>query len=212
MNDILEPICHAYGVNLVTAAGEFSITSVVRLMNRMRIHKNPCRILYVSDFDPGGRSMPVAVSRKIEKFLDDTDDPFDVRLIPIILTHEQCQKYELPRTPIKDTEKRGAQFEKRFGEGATELDALEALLPGELKKIVVKAIRQYRDSDLDTRVSEAQSQLVRDLRDIEEDVIAEYQEEIENLEYAYGELEDEVAARSGALGEQIQNVWHCHKK
>ena len=209
MNDVLEPVCQSQGVNLIVGMGEFSITSVVKLMNRLKTYKKPCRILYVSDFDPGGRSMPVAVSRKIEKFLEDSDEPFDVRLIPIILTHEQIQKYELPRTPIKESEKRGTQFEKRFGEGAVELDALEALHPGELKKIVVKAIRQYRDGGLNMRVSEARSQLIRDLRGIEEDVIAEYQEEIDGLEYAYGELENEVAAKSGALGAQVQNVYHA---
>lgn len=212
MNDILEPICELYDVNLVTALGEFSITSTARLMNRLRRYEKPCRILYISDFDPAGLSMPVSVSRKIEKFLDDTDESFDVRLIPIILTYEQCQEYELPRTPIKASEKRGAQFEKRFGEGAVELDALEALRPGEFKKIVVKAIRQYRDGDLNTRVSEARSQLVRDLMDIEDKILEKYRDDIDGFQDEYSDLEDEILQKSEALKDRIQNVWHGIRK
>jgi hypothetical protein len=52
-------------------------------------------------------------------------------------------KYKLPRTPIKESERRAAKFEERYGEGATELDALEALHPGELRKIVEAEIDRY---------------------------------------------------------------------
>ena len=212
MNDILVPICERYRVNLVTAAGEFSITSTAKLISRMREYKKPCRILYISDFDPAGLSMPVAVSRKIEKFLDDSDEPFDVRLIPIILTYEQCQKYELPRTPIKETEKRGASFEKRFGQGATELDALEALHPGELRRIVIHAIRQYRDNNLDEKVSDAKRRLITDYRNIEKEILKGYEGDIEDIEGEYEALQDDIQELCKPLNERIQNVWHGIRK
>ena len=79
--------------------------------------------------------MPVAVARKIEFEIRSNDLDIDIQVRPIILTHKQCKKYRLPRTPIKETERRAAHFEARFGEGATELDALEALHPGELHGI-----------------------------------------------------------------------------
>ena len=47
--------------------------------------------------------MPVAVARKIEFFLRDNElDELDIQVRPIVLTKQQCEEYELPRTPIKD--------------------------------------------------------------------------------------------------------------
>jgi hypothetical protein len=74
MNDVLHPLCLKYEVNLVTGLGEISITQCKWLADRVNEHRKPCRIFYVSDFDPAGLSMPVAASRKIEKFLDGTRD------------------------------------------------------------------------------------------------------------------------------------------
>ena len=36
------------------------------------------------------------------------DLDIDIQVRPIILTHKQCKKYRLPRTPIKETERRAA--------------------------------------------------------------------------------------------------------
>jgi hypothetical protein len=58
--------------------------------------------------------MPVAVARKIEfelyrrELLD-----LDIQVRPIVLTHEQCVEYQLPRIPLKETERRAEAFETR---------------------------------------------------------------------------------------------------
>ena len=67
-------------------------------------------------------------------------------------TRKQCIEYKLPRTPLKETERRAARFQERFGEGATELDALEALHPGELRRIIETEIARYHDCDIDRAV------------------------------------------------------------
>src|SRR5690606_38404603 len=54
MNDILIPIADKYGANIVTGAGEPSITAVIAFLKRVEQHDIPARILYVSDFDPAG--------------------------------------------------------------------------------------------------------------------------------------------------------------
>ncbi len=143
MNDILEPICEEYGMNLVTGLGELSITSVRLLIERIHEADKPTRVFYISDFDPAGEGMPVSVSRKIEFLIQDQHHEGDIKLMPIVLTPEQCVKYKLPRIPIKEEERRKAGFEERHGTGATELDALEALHPGELRKIIEGYIDQY---------------------------------------------------------------------
>src|SRR5207244_12427132 len=113
------------------------------------------RILYVSDFDPAGQSMPVAVARKIEYFVRTLGLDVDVRVFPVVLTLDQIQYYRLPRTPIKETERRRTGFESRHGEGAVELDALEALYPGELTSVLSQYIEEYYAASLDAQVAGA---------------------------------------------------------
>jgi len=145
MNDILQPLCVTYGANLVTFNGEVSITSVYNLIKRGEAADGkPIRILYISDFDPAGISMPVAMSRKIEFMLQKYGhENWDVKVQSIMLTAEQVREYQLPRTPIKKSEKRAGKFEEAFGTGAVELDALEALHPGELEALVTLHLHKY---------------------------------------------------------------------
>ena len=59
----------------------------------------------------------------------------------------------MPRTPIKDTERRKDKFEQIFGVGATELDALEALHPGELARLLNVELDNWLDVGLQRRVN-----------------------------------------------------------
>ncbi len=137
MESIILPLARRYGINVVAGSGETSFTRCVQLVDRAAAEDRPVRILYVSDFDPGGRSMPLACARKIEfTARSEGHDGLDIQVRPIALTEEQCRQYRLPRTPIKASETRREMFEQRFGAGATELDALEALHPGELARLL----------------------------------------------------------------------------
>lgn len=131
MDGYLLPVCEEHGVNYVTGIGELSITSVVNLLNRVRALGKPCKILYLSDHDPAGTGMPVSVARKIEFLTESAPEFAEISLHPLLLTGEQVRSYNLPRTPIKDTELRKKSWEQINSEGAVELDALEALHPGE---------------------------------------------------------------------------------
>ena len=71
MNDVLMPLGGEYGINIVTGVGELSTTRCEELVDRALASGRPVRILYLSDFGPAGRSMPVAVARKIEFFFDE---------------------------------------------------------------------------------------------------------------------------------------------
>jgi hypothetical protein len=163
INDILVPLGERFGVNIVTGIGELSHPRCVELVERARESKLPVRVLYASDFDPGGDSMPVAVSRKIEFELYRRRLDLDIQVRPVVLTYDQCQDYRLPRTPIKDTETRAARFEERFGEGGTELDALEALHEGELANILEREIMRYYDPTLERCTKSVAVQVGRDL-------------------------------------------------
>ena len=149
MNDILMPLCRQLGFVLVRGLGELSLTKVnPELFNRVRKAERPCRIFYISDFDPAGNRMPKSIARKIEWYNKQFE--LDIKLKHIILTEEQVKEYNLPKAPIKaktqhatDIYKR--KFEERFGEGAVELDALESLHAGEFESIVRSHVLKYFD-------------------------------------------------------------------
>lgn len=194
MNDILEPICRRYGINIVTGLGELSITAVYQLIRRMENIEKPVRVFYISDFDPSGENMPVSVARKIEYFIRLEDLEEHVKLKQIMLTAGQCKQYQLPRTPIKEGEKRKAGFEYRHGTGATELDALEALHKGEMAQIIKEAILPYIDLDAWNEVivknAEIQSKVSKFLKDKVTNVLEELDvSEYDDYEAPKGEEE-----------------------
>ena len=156
--------------------------------------------------------MPVAVARKIEFEIRERDLDLDIQVRPIGLTHEQCVRYKLPRTPIKKSERRSARFEERFGEGATELDALEALHPGELRKIVEAEIDRYQaiDPDVNRRFSAISHEIWVELSAVENDVLARHATSIEGLREHHARIIaelDRIESDLSGLAEQAGSVF-----
>jgi hypothetical protein len=212
MNDVLIPLCQGYGANLQTGLGELSITATLSLVQRLQQAKKPARILYVSDFDPAGQSMPVAVSRKIEYFVRTLGLDLDVRLFPVVLTLDQVQYYQLPRTPIKDTERRRLGFEERYGEGAVELDALEALYPGELQALLSQCIQSYYDVTLAQRVQQTQQALEQDLQQVWQQVVTGYAQEINQLRVEYEQLRALFEGQMEGYSHRLRAVWQAMRQ
>jgi hypothetical protein len=206
VNNVLEPLAQRYGCNLVTGTGELSAIACNDVVERARTSGRPVRILYISDFDPAGQSMPVAVARKIEFVLRTEGLDLDVQVRQIVLTHDQCIRYRLPRTPIKETERRGARFESRFGEGATELDALEALHPGELRKIVKGEIERYHDANLDRRIQAKASKVNKEIADIESEIEDEHRDELDALESQWATIVAECESLEAEMEEQREDL------
>lgn len=198
MNDVLEPLCHQYEANLVTGAGELSITATVDFLKRAQASNRPCRIFYISDFDPAGYGMPVSIARKIEYFVRERGLPLDIRLQPIALTREQVISYQLPRTPIKESERRKAHFEDVHGQGGVELDALEALHPGELARIVREAILEYYDEDIEDEARRQEDALQEALAQARQEVLDEFP--------GLDELREEFDSAVADFGAQVESL------
>jgi hypothetical protein len=207
MNDILLPLCEQYGANLQIGSGELSITAALSLVGRLERAGRPARIFYVSDFDPAGQSMPVAMSRKVEYFVNTLGLDVDIRVFPVVLTLDQVREYGLPRTPIKETERRRAGFEGRYGEGAVELDALEALYPGVLADILRGYMESYSDRTLAYRVSQVEEQLRVDLGTVEDAVIGAYSEELEALKVEHEQLRQAYTNEMEGYGQRVRQLW-----
>jgi hypothetical protein len=212
-NEILDPLSEQYGCNLITGSGELSMTACENVVERALVSKRPVRILYVSDFDPAGfLSMPVAVARKVEHRIYRDKLDLDIQVRPVVLTAEQCRHYELPRTPIKKTERRAARFEARFGEGATELDALEALHPGELHKIIEREILRYYDADLDREIRATASEINAQIIRLEGRVNDEHEGEIYALTVDWDAIQERHEAEIEEWRERAEPVWQAMRE
>lgn len=207
MNDVLLPLCRRYSANLVTGLGELSITATLNCLRRIEEAGKPARIFYVSDYDPAGQSMPVAVGRKIEYFVRRDDSEADIRLFPVLMTAEQIRTYKLPRTPIKATERRRESFEERHGSGAVELDALEALYPGELARLLSAQIERYYDPTLAERTEQARRRLREGLNAARARAYAAHEDEISAIRDEYEELRQEFENRLAELRPRMAQLW-----
>jgi len=198
MEDVLLPICRRYAANYVPAIGFQSITGTIRMLHRLLDfvrHGNvkPVRIFYVSDFDPAGDFMPPSIARQIEFWLRDIAPDADIKLQPLALTAEQVKHYRLPPIPIKEGDRRQNGFKERYGvDGATELDALEALHPGELGRLVKTAMCPYRDETLQRRMSEARQEAQKTAKEA-------WRERQEEDEETFEDRLDELRERAEAV-------------
>jgi hypothetical protein len=206
MNDVLVPVCRRRGVNLVTGAGFQSITGVIRMLERVaRLPPGKAaRVWYISDFDPAGDQMPVAVARQIEFYLERFAPGADLKLTPMALTKEQVLRYDLPRIPIKDNDTRKGDFEGRHGEGAVELDALEALHPGVLASLVEEAVSPYRDETLEDRLADAHDEAQDEADQRWQDATAGQGAALDELKEEAKEITDRYRGRLTDLNNQLQ--------
>ena len=155
--------------------------------------------------------MPKAVARKVEFTLVKFDLDVDLELIPLVLTPDQCRDYRLPRTPIKESERRKDKFEQTFGVGATELDALEALHPGEMARFLEAEIDNFLDGDLHHRVQREMWDQQLQIKKIETTVREKHSGTIEELEASFQEIvellqgwEDEAEELWGKIKAELE--------
>ncbi len=207
MNDVLIPIANKYGATLVVASGQFSITNVKDQFYRIKDLDKPVRIFYLRDFDPAGETMAKAVSRKLEWFVRTRKQDVDVKLLDVALTHKQCVKFQLPRTPMDskcDKYKNG--FQDKYGDGATELDSLEALYPEELANILINAIHPYFDDALRSEIIDFENNEIeryhKYIYELIDAVIDSCRDDLSHLVEKY----NEHIASANEIGEQIEEL------
>jgi hypothetical protein len=205
VNDVLVPLCDRYQINLVTGSGDLSLTHCHQLIERALYIGRPVRILYVSDFDRDGVNKPVGLARNIEFLIQQRQLDLDLQVRPVALTLVQCQRYRLPRTPVKEMTYGKAEFEGRFGEGATELDALEALCPGELRRVLLREIERYHDRGLNDRVQETADAVKERLAERRREIIAPHEEKLEELRAEHRSLAEECNAELRPIFERYDD-------
>jgi hypothetical protein len=156
LRDVLEPLCKELGVNYGEAKGYESISHHIAMLRRAEKLGKPLHVLHIADFDPAGTFMTQAIARSLQFWRKKLGITVRVTVEQVALTREQVEKYKLPRKPIDEDDDRKENFEARFGEDAVELDALQALHPGVLERLVREAVAPWHDQRLREALEAAQ--------------------------------------------------------
>lgn len=154
LEPVLAPITSAYQADLYLPTGEPSDTMLHQMAKVGAADGRPVVVLYFSDCDPSGWQMPVSVGRKLQAFKAGLFPALDFEVHRVALTPDQVREYDLPSTPLKDTEKRADKWQQAMGVQQTEIDSIAALRPDLLRQIARDAITPFYDRTLPQRVAD----------------------------------------------------------
>ena len=153
LEPVLAPIADGYRADLYLPTGEPSDTMLHQMARTGAEDGRPVVVLYFSDCDPSGWQMPISVGRKLQAFKVQLFPGLEFAVYRVALTPDQVREYDLPSTPLKDTEKRADKWQQAMGVQQTEIDSIAALRPDLLQQIARDAIRPFYDYGLDRRVA-----------------------------------------------------------
>jgi hypothetical protein len=189
LRDVLRPIAEMVGGELLLPTGEASDTMIAGIAERASETSRPSVVLYFSDFDPSGHQMPISVSRKLQALRDLRYPELAIQVHHTALTLDQVRQLGLPSTPLKETERRADCWRAIMQHEQTEIDALAALRPQELRSIALDAIKPFYDRTLERR-----AQTARDLWSVaaQRQLTAhpDYQAAVANIGDAHAALEE----------------------
>ena len=105
-------------------------------------------VLVFADCDPAGYQMAVSIGHKLRAFKEAFHPSLRFQVHAPALTVEQVRRFDLPSTPLKETESRASGWRESYGVEQTEIDALATLSPELLREIVEEACSPYYDATL----------------------------------------------------------------
>jgi hypothetical protein len=156
--DVLSPVAETFDADLYLPTGDISNTHIYRIAKTAADDGRPMVVLYFADCDPSGHNMGIAIARKLQAFATSHFPGLEFQVHRAALTVEQVREYELPSTPLKDSEKRAGKWRQAFGVEQTEIDALATLRPDLLRQVARDAIAPFYDFELNQRVTAAQQE------------------------------------------------------
>ncbi len=157
--DVLRPLAESYQASLALPGGELSDQMMYDLLAAAATDGRPVAIHQLGDFDPAGHQMAVSTARTAQALRDSQFPELQVRVHAVGLTLDQCRDWQLPSTPLKETERRASRWQEAMGRDQTELDAAVALVPDRFAAVIEASLRQYFDDQARTRAYLARAEL-----------------------------------------------------
>jgi hypothetical protein len=157
---VLDLLAQHYGADLYIGAGEISDTHAHDTASRAAKDRRALVVFTCCDFDPSGRQMTTSIARKLRAFKTLLFPDLEYRVREIGLTLRQAIDSDLPSTPLKETERRAADWIGKFGREQTEIDALLAIAPGALQQEARRAFESFFDATLARRAAEMSADFI----------------------------------------------------
>jgi hypothetical protein len=154
LEDVLAPISNRYDTDLYLPTGEASDTLLHRIAQTGAEDGRSVVVFTFSDGDPAGWQMPISIGRKLQAFKASLFPALEFQVRRVCLKPDQVRRFDLPVTPLKDTERRADKWREAMGVEQTEIDALATLRPELLREIATDALDQFYDHSLQRRVAE----------------------------------------------------------
>ena len=169
---MLTPLCDRYDADLYLPSGEISDTLLYQMAKVGADDGRPMVLLVLADFDPSGNQMAVSIGRKLQAFRDLHFRDLEFELHAVALTEDQVREFDLPSTPLKETERRADHWRAAHGGlEQTEIDALATLKPHVLTEIVRDEISPFYDSSLASRTWEAKDDWEQSAQEVLDELI-----------------------------------------
>lgn len=201
LGDVLAPIANNHEADLYLPTGEVSDTLIHTMAKIGAEDGRPMVVLYFSDCDPAGWQMSISVARKLQAFKTLLFPDLEFEMHRVALTPAQVRQYDLPITPLKESERRGDKWKEAYGVEQTEIDALASLRPDLLRRIARDAITPFYDRTLHSRSYKAQEDWRREAQAIVDDNLdpdlqaqlrTEANEKLVSMKAAIDEINDQL--------------------
>jgi hypothetical protein len=205
LGEVLSPLADRFDADLYLPSGEISDTLLATMAKTGAEDGREMIVLVFADCDPAGYQMAVSIGHKLRAFKEAFHPSLKFHVHAPALTVEQVRRFDLPSTPLKETERRADGWRHKHGVEQTEIDALATLRPELLREIVEEACEPYYDATLARRVADAKSEwedaaqeeldekldeeILEDIRERAQQALDELREKLEEA----GEIEIEIS-------------------
>ena len=160
-----------FNVNRGYLSASNCYTLAKRIAYNIMYNKKKVILLYAGDHDPSGLDMINDIQKRIVEFLTEGNYDADIeqfKIIPIMLTKEQIDKYSPPPNPAKMKDPRSSKYVEKHGETSWEVDALK---PEVMIKIVNDEIKKYVDVDMMNAIIEQEKKDMIPLKKFQESLM-----------------------------------------
>jgi hypothetical protein len=158
LGEVLNPLVERYGADLYLPSGEISDTLLHTMAKTGAADGREMVVMVFADCDPAGYQMAVSIGHKLRALREALYPSLTFQLRAPCLTVEQVKRFDLPSTPLKETEKRADGWREKHGVEQTEIDALATLRPELLTEIVEDACDPFFDRTLRSRLAKARDE------------------------------------------------------
>lgn len=155
---ILREIAGEVGAATYVMTGEISATRLYQVAKRSVADGRELVFVATTDCDPAGWRMVNTIAHNLRALKEFKFPDFEYRIVHAAIRPDQVKKLKLPSAPLSDNEKTESTneaWERAFGVGQTELNALTVLKPDTARKLVRSAIQPYFDKTLSKRIRAA---------------------------------------------------------